>query len=143
MCQARQYYSSHPEQYPDLLNVQLMTHHHGQHQEGLKQQTSEPSSTPSPSLPTPPPEDQAKAQSFTPPALPVASAASAGFNSFYSSLYNSSKGPGSVAAPSTSPSQSASAPGFPGYSAAAGLQQPQYALPSLDQLRSRPMLGMF
>jgi len=110
--------------------------------QGLKQQTSEPSSTPSPSLPTPPPEDQAKAQSFTPPALPVASAAS-GFNSFYSSLYNSSKGPGSVAAPSTSPSQSAAAPGFPGYSAAAGLQQPQYALPSLDQLRSRPMLGMF
>merc|ERR1719350_1230967 len=70
----------------------------GQHQDGgqgsLKQQTSEPSSTPSPSLPTPPPEAEAKAQSFTPPALPVASAAS-GFNSFYSSLYNSSKGPGS------------------------------------------------
>ena len=126
----------------------------GQHQSGHEagaqghslKQSSEPSSTPSPSLPTPPPEDQAKVQSFTPPALPVASAAaaSAGFNSFYSSLYNSSKGPSSssAAAPSTSPSQSASAPGFPGYPAS-GLQQPQYSLPSLDQLRSRPMLGMF
>ena len=104
---------------------------------------SEPSSTPSPSLPTPPPEEQNKVQSFTPPALPVASAAAAsGFNSFYSSLYNSSKAP-SAPAPSTSPSQTASAASsFPGYPAS-GLQQPQYSLPSLDQLRSRPMLGMF
>ena len=65
---------------------------------------SEPSSTPSPSLPTPPPEPT-KDQAFTPPALPVASMASSasGFNSFYSSLYNSSKSSG--AGPSTSPSQ--------------------------------------
>jgi len=106
---------------------------------GIKS-NSEPSSTPSPSLPTPPPEEQNKVQSFTPPALPVATAA--GFNSFYSSLYNSSKAP-TASAPSTSPSQTASAASsFPGYPAS-GLQQPQYSLPSLDQLRSRPMLGMF
>jgi len=114
----------------------------GDHSQGGHiKQSSEPSSTPSPSLPTPPPEVQeSKGQSFTPPALPVSAAASAGFNSFYSSLYNSSKGP--TSAPSTSPGSQSAASTFPGYPAS-GLQQPQYSLPSLDQLRSRPMLGMF
>ena len=106
--------------------------------------TSEPSSTPSPSLPTPPPEPT-KDQSFTPPALPVSAAASSGFNSFYSSLYNSSMSskpsqlsvsPGSSSSSSQVPSSSS----FPGYGSS--LQQPNYSLPSLDQLR-RPMPMLF
>ena len=95
---------------------------------------SEPSSTPSPSLPTPPPEPT-KDQSFTPPALPVS--ASSGFNSFYSSLYNTSKPAGSSS--STSPSQAPTS-SFTGYGSS--LQQPNYSLPSLDQLR-RPMPMLF
>ena len=100
---------------------------------------SEPSSTPSPSLPTPPPEPT-KDQSFTPPALPVS--ASSGFNSFYSSLYNSSKPTGNSS--STSPSSQVATSSFPGYGSS--LQQPNYSLPSslpsLDQLR-RPMPMLF
>merc|ERR1719297_51142 len=103
--------------------------------------SSEPSSTPSPSLPTPPPEPT-KDQSFTPPALPVSAAASSGFNSFYSSLYNSSKpaqlsvSPGSSSGSSQVPISSS----FPGYGSS--LPPPNYSLPSLDQLR-RPMPMLF
>ena len=96
--------------------------------------TSEPSSTPSPSLPTPPPEPTK--DSFTPPALPV-SASSAGFSSFYSSLYSGK--------PTASASNQASSSSFPSYGSA-GLQQPNYSsqslLPGLDQLR-RPMPMLF
>ena len=104
----------------------------------------EPSGTPSPTLPTPPPEPSK--DSFTPPALPVSAPSS--FNSFYSSLYQgglqhslpSSK-------PSSSPPQSmptsmpSSVPSFPSYSSS--LQQQGYSLPSLDQLRRPPMPMLF
>jgi len=112
----------------------------------------------SPALPTPPPESHK--DSFSPPAMPVSvasamaaygsgvttSQAANSFNHFYSSLYSRS-GAGS---PSSPPHQSNnfSAAGFPGYSAAsmgaaaASLQQPNYSLPGLDQLR-RPMPMLF
>lgn len=112
----------------------------------------------SPALPTPPPETHK--DSYSPPALPVSAAAAmaaynsgvnttsaaAGFNHFYSSLYSRS-GAGS---PSSPPHQSNqfSAAGFPGYSAAsmgaaaASLQQQNYSLPGLEQLR-RPMPMLF
>ena len=113
--------------------------------------SSEPSSTPSPSLPTPPPEPT-KDQSFTPPALPVSSmspmssmAATSGFTSFYSSLYNSAaasskpaSSPGGAGVGGSAGSSAASFPGYP----ASGLQQPNYSLPGLDQLR-RPMPMLF
>merc|ERR1712012_1365032 len=108
--------------------------------------TSEPSSTPSPSLPTPPPEPT-KDQSFTPPALPVSAAASApaSFNSFYSSLYAGSK-PSAAGQTSPGSSSQAASSSFPAAAAAAAygssLQQPNYSLPGLDQLR-RPMPMLF
>lgn len=99
-------------------------------QSSLSKMHSEPSTTPSPTLPTPPPEPTK--DSFTPPALPVSAGAASGFNSFYSSLYSK---PASNASqvPTTMSS-------FPGYGS--GLQQPNYSLPSLDQLR-RPMPMLF
>lgn len=93
---------------------------------------SEPSSTPSPSLPTPPPEPT-KDQSFTPPALPVSAAS--GFNSFYSSLYGGPKPSGGQTSPGSSQTSSSTFP------AGAYGSQPNYSLPSLDQLR-RPMPTM-
>ena len=84
----------------------------------------EHSSTPSPTLPTPPPEPTK--DSYSPPSLPVSSAAS--FNSFYS-LYSRGGSPGA--------SQS-----FPSYGMGSSLQQPNYALPGLEQLR-RPMPMLF
>merc|ERR1719483_651897 len=96
----------------------------------LSKMHSEPSTPPSPTLPTPPPEPTK--DSFTPPALPVSAAS--GFNSFYSSLYNSKPASNASQVPQTTMSS------FPGYGS--GLQQPNYSLPSLDQLR-RPMPMLF
>ena len=99
----------------------------------------EPSGTPSPTLPTPPPEPSK--DSFTPPALPVSAPSS--FNSFYSSLYQGGLQGGLQAKPSSSPPQSlpSSMSSFPSYSSS--LQQPNYSLPSLDQLRRPPMPLLF
>jgi transcription factor SOX1/3/14/21 (SOX group B) len=95
----------------------------------------EPSGSPSPTLPTPPPEPSK--DSFTPPALPVSAPST--FNSFYSSLYQGGLQP----KPSSSPPHSmpSSMASFPGY--ASSLQQPNYSLPSLDQLRRPPMPMLF
>jgi len=95
----------------------------------------EPSGTPSPTLPTPPPEPPK--DSFTPPALPVSAPST--FNSFYSSLYQG----GLQSKASSSPPQSmpSSMSSFPTYSSS--LQQPNYSLPSLDQLRRPPMPMLF
>jgi len=96
----------------------------------------EPSGTPSPTLPTPPPEPPK--DSFTPPALPVSAPST--FNSFYSSLYQG----GLQSKASSSPPQSmvpSSMSSFPSYSSS--LQQPNYSLPSLDQLRRPPMPMLF
>ena len=102
----------------------------------------EPSSTPSPTLPTPPPEPPK--ESFTPPALPVSAPST--FNSFYSSLYqgglqssSSNSNKGSSSPPQSMPSSAMSS--FPSYSSS--LQQPNYSLPSLDQLRRPPMPMLF
>ena len=128
---AQQYgswFNSYPT-YSSASNLQDQTH--------LKMSPGlgEQSSSPSPTLPTPPPEPTK--DSFSPPALPVTSNAAGGFNSFYSSLY--SKGCGPMSPQGTVPS-------FPSYGMAGGLQgglqQPNYSLPGLEQLR-RPMPMLF
>ena len=109
--------------------------------------TDQQSASPSPSLPTPPPEPIK--DSFSPPALSsaasttsAAAAAGGGFNSFYSSLY----GKTAAAAACGPVSPQASMPSFPSYGMAGGLQtglqQPNYSLPGLEQLR-RPMPMLF
>jgi len=96
------------------------------------------SGTPSPTLPTPPPEP-IKESSFTPPALPVSAPSS--FNSFYSSLYQGGLQPKPSTSPPSQASMASSMSSFPSYSSS--LQQPNYSLPSLDQLRRPPMPMLF
>lgn len=114
--------------YPSYSSSSVSPTDNTQIQSSLAKINSEPSTTPSPTLPTPPPEPTK--ESFSPPALPVS--APSGFNSFYSSLY--SKPASNANQVPTTPSS------FPGYGS--GLQQPNYSLPGLDQLR-RPMPMLF
>lgn len=114
----------------------------------LKGMSGEPSSTPSPSLPTPPPEPTK--ESFSPPSLPVSSPPTTNtFNSFYSSLYSNrpaTTSPGMSSVPTMSSPMSS----FPGYPTPAGsaaamsslgaaaASPANYSLPGLDQLRRPP-----
>jgi len=125
---AAQQYPGWFNSYPSYSSSSVSPTDNTQIQSSLAKMNSEPSTTPSPTLPTPPPEPTK--ESFSPPALPVS--APSGFNSFYSSLYSK---------PASNTTQVPPTPSsFPGYSS--GLQQPNYSLPGLDQLR-RPMPMLF
>merc|ERR1719483_922617 len=118
----------------------------------LKMMSGEPSTTPSPSLPTPPPEPTK--ESFSPPHLSMSSVPVTNtFNSFYSSLYSNRP---ATTSPSMSSVQAMSSPmsSFPGYPTSAGsaaamsslgaaaASPANYSLPGLDQLRRPHMPHM-
>jgi len=124
------WFNSYPN-YPTSSMAGSMMNAHEELKSG-----GEPSTTPSPTLPTPPPEPTK--ESFT----PSVSSAPSSFNSFYSSLYQGGlQAPKPSASPPTQGVMGSAVPSFPSYSSS--LQQPNYALPSLDQLRRPPMPMLF
>jgi len=136
--QYNSWFNSYPGYSPATTNTDTISQTQLKMSPGLTEHHS--STTPSPSLPTPPPEPTK--DSYSPPLLPTSSpsvSSASQFNSFYSSLYSKGMSAGTE-------SQAASMASFPGYgfgsAAAAGLQQPNYNLPGLDQLR-RPMPMLF
>lgn len=153
MSQAHQYqqymnqYSNNQYTVPQA-NISPTSSIQSQHHQEFKPKMSPPhgddhhTNTPSPTLPTPPPEPTK--DSFTPPALPVSSPSN--LNSFYNSLYTKSMEATnslyskSMSASMTTPANPSLIPSFPPYSS--NLQQPSYPLPSLDQLR-RPVPMFF
>lgn len=141
---ATQQYPGWFNSYPNYPPSTPSTMGGGMQQELKPQPQCEPSNTPSPTLPTPPPEPTK--ESFTPPTIPApasapTAAAPSSFNSFYSSLYQGGLQTKSPSSPPQSMTSSMSSMSFPSYSSS--LQQPNYSLPSLDQLRRPPMPMLF